>query len=288
MMDKTAAIVCHAFLKKCSPEQQDQLLKRLISAEAKEIREIGDTLSDPSKGFPRCDEELFKIHYSWFAPYLRTLPESDIRLFLACLHPNQQKGLKTQLLFSSPLPELSFISSQFLRLSLFTRIAPTDLLPVPCLPASKLNSLLELDQGDWSSLIDLISMHDLSTEIRHIIDTAKLRQIYSLLTKPQQTYLNTLTLKKEPVAFKKLGLASWDGDAETLKQTLFQRGINRIAKALYGHHPSLIWYAAHRLEIERGNALLKLCTSLDHPRAASLLVDQIVDLIESINKHTLS
>ena len=287
-MDKTAAIVCHTFLQKCSPEQQNHLLKYLIPSEAKEIRELGDTLGDPSKEFPRCDEELFKIHYSWFAPYLRTLPESDIRLFLACLHPTQQKGLRAQLLFSSTLPELSFIASQFLRLSLFTRVAPPDLLPVACLPVSKLNSLLELDQQDWISLIDLISMHDLSTEIRHIIDTAKLRQIYSLLTKPQHAYLKTLTLKKEPVAFKKLGLANWDGDSEALKQLLFQRGINRIAKALYGHHPSLIWYASHRLEIEKGNALLKLCTSLDHPRAAPLLIDQVVELIESINKHTLS
>ncbi len=285
-MDNTAAIVCHAFLKKCSPEQQSTLLKYLPIAEAKQIRELGATLGDPSKGFSFCDEELFRIHYSWFAPYLRSLLESDIRLFLSCLHPNQQKGLKTLLLFSNQLPEISLMASQFLRQTLFDRIAPPQLLPVACLPGSRLNPLLELDKQGWSSLIDLISMHDLSIEIRHIIDTAKLKQIYALLSKPQQAYLKTLTHKKEPIAFKKLGIAIWSGDAEALKHGLFQRGINRIAKALYGHHASLIWYVSHHLDIEKGNALLKLCTPLDHPRAAPLLIDQVVDLSQSINTHT--
>lgn len=285
-MDNTAAIVCHAFLQKCSPEQQNALLKYLPANEAKELRELGATLGDPSKGLPRCDEALFRIHYSWFAPYLRTLPESDIRLFLACLHPDQQKGLKTALLFSNQLPEISFIASRFLRQALFERTAPADLLPIPCLPASRLNPLLDLGMQEWSSLIDLISMHDLSIEIRHIIDTSKLKQIYALLSKPQQAYLKTLSHKKEPVAFKKLGLASWSGDVEALKHSLFQRGINRIAKALYGHHPSLIWYATHHLDSEKGNALLKLCTPLDHPRAAPLLIDQVVELSQSINTHT--
>ncbi|MBS0653360.1 MAG: hypothetical protein JSR39_07530 [Verrucomicrobia bacterium] len=285
-MDNTAAIVCHAFLQKCSPEQQNALLKYLPSAEAKEMRELGSTLGDPSKGFPRCDEQLFRIHYSWFAPYLRTLPESDIRLFFTCLHPDQQKGLKTLLLFSNQLPEISFMATQFLRQTLFDQITPPDLLPIACLPSSRLNLLLDLDKQEWSSLIDLISMHDLSIEIRHIIDTAKLKQIYALLSKPQQAYLKTLSHKKEPVAFKKLGLASWSGDVEALKHSLFQRGVNRIAKALYGHHPSLIWYVSHHLDIEKGNALLKLCTPLDHPRAAPLLIDQVVDLSQSINTHT--
>jgi hypothetical protein len=285
-MDKTAAIVCHAFLNKYQPERQNALLKYLPSTDAKELREMGATFGDPTQQFPRCDEELYRIHYSWFAPFLRTLPESDIRLFLACLHAEQLKGLKSQLLFSNHLLELSFLAAQFLRQSLFKQIIPTDLIPTACLPQSRLNLLLNLDRQEWTSLIDLTSMHDLSIEIRHIIETAKLKQIYAMLTKPQQAYLKTLSHKKEPVAFKRIGLSNWNGDTATLKQSLFQRGINRIAKALYGHHPSLIWYVSHHLDMERGNALLKLCTPLDHPRAAPLLIDQVVDLSQSINNHT--
>ena len=284
-MDKTAVVVCHAFLQKCPIEQQNFLLNHLPAAEAKELRELGPTLGNPSKGLPSSDEELDQVHYSWFAPFLRTLPESEIRLFLACLQPGQSDGLKSQLLFSNHLPELSSLAIQFLKRALFEKISPPDLLPTTCLPESRLNILLNLDQEGWNSLIDLMSMHDLSIEIRHIIDTAKLKQIQELLTKSQQTYLKTLSHQKEPVCFKKLGLANWDSDAEALKKSLVQRGINRIAKALYGHDSSLIWYVSHHLEMEKGNTLTKLCTPLDHPRAAPLLVDQVVALAESINHH---
>lgn len=281
-MDKTAAIVCRAFLQKCPPQQQNALLKYLSPTEAKELNELGPPLGDPTKGFPYSDVELFQVHYSWFAPFLRTLPESDIRLFLASLSPEQIRGLKTQLLFSNHLPDLSYVGAQFIRKALFEKISPPDLIPAVCLPQNPLNCLLNLDQQEFKSLIDLISMHDLSIEIRHIIDTVKLKQIHSMLSKPQQAYLKTLSYKKEPVAFKKIGLANWNGDTEVLSQSLFQRGMNRIAKALYGKDPSLIWYITHHLDMERGNALLKLCSPLDHPRAAALLVDQVVSLCESI------
>lgn len=285
-MDKTALTVCNAFLRKSSPEQQNMLLKYLPAAEAKEMRELGPTLGDPSQGFLPWEEEIDKIHYSWFAPFLRTLPESDIRLFLSCLHPEQVKGLKSHLLFFTQLPPLFPLAHRFLKRTLFEKIAPAELLPTVCLPESRLNILLTLDQQQWNSLIDLISMHDLAIEIRHIIDTAKLKQIYSLLTKPQHTYLKTLSHRKEPVVFKKLGLANWKGDGDALKLILFQRGINRIAKALYAHHFSLIWYVSHYIGIEKGNALLKLCTPLDHPRAAPLLIDQVAELCQSINTPT--
>ena len=70
-----------------------------------------------------------------------------------------------------------------------------------------------------------------------------------------------------------------DGD---LVSTLEQRGINRLAKALYKEEPSLAWYIAHRLDADRGALLMKLCTPLDHPRAAILLSEQVTDLIQSI------
>ncbi len=284
-MDKTAAIICHAFLQKHPIEQQNLLLKYLPSSEAKQLRELGPTRADPSKGILSGDEEIDQVHYSWFAPFLRALPESDIRLFLSSLHPEQSAGLKKQLLFSNHLPQLSPIASQFLKQALFDKITPPDLLPATCLPESRLNILLDLNLEEWDSLIDLLSIHDLSVEIRHVIDNVRLQQIHQILTKAQQTYLKTLLLRKEPVCFKKLGLANWDSDPEKLKKSLIQRGINRIAKALYGHDSSLLWYLSHRLSMERGNTLVKLCTPLDHPRAAGLLIDQVVELAESIKPH---
>ncbi|MBI3236848.1 MAG: hypothetical protein HYZ48_04010, partial [Chlamydiales bacterium] len=67
---------------------------------------------------------------------------------------------------------------------------------------------------------------------------------------------------------------------------LLQRGINRIAKSLYGQHPSLIWYISRRLDIEKGTMLLNLCSALDHPQGAHLLIEQVVELAQSIHNYT--
>src|SRR3989338_8236373 len=55
---------------------------------------------------PPIEESLDAIHYSWFSPFLRTLPEKDIKLFLSCLLPPQARGLKQALLLSNALPTL--------------------------------------------------------------------------------------------------------------------------------------------------------------------------------------
>jgi hypothetical protein len=161
-------------------------------------------------------------------------------------------------------------------------IAPDDLLPVCFLPKDPLNGLLDLTQEELTSLIDLLSMHDLSIEIRHVVETSKLKDIYSLLTKAQTTFLKTLLHKKEPVSFKKMGLLGWKGDREGLKSMLTQRGLNRIAKPLYEKSPSLLWYISHKMEEEKGQLLIKLCSPLDHPRAISLLTDQVLELMGAL------
>jgi hypothetical protein len=131
-------------------------------------------------------------------------------------------------------------------------------------------------------LIALLSMHDLAVEIRQIIDTAKLKRIYGILTQPQTIFLKTLIYRKEPVVFKKLELNKWDGHTETLASALEQRGINRLAKALYLEDRSLLWYISHRLDTDRGSSMIKLHMPLDHPRAAILLAEQVISLIQSI------
>lgn len=280
-MDNTVEIVCHAFLNKCPPNQKEALLSYLPPEEALKVKSLGASLGKPEKGFELPDELLAHVHFSWLAPILRALSETEIRLFLSTLNETQIKGLKQQLLFSNQLPTLSPFALTYLKTTLFEEIAPPDLIPPTCLPANKLNALLEFKPPQLQLLIDLLSMHDLAVEIRHIIDTVKLKKIYSLISSSQQSYLKTLSHKKEPVSFKKIGLNHWNGDTEALQSILNQRGINRLAKALYGSHPSLIWYITHRLDIEKGQLMQRLCTPLDHPKAATILADQIIRLSES-------
>lgn len=280
-MDKSSTAVCCAFLEKISPKQRQALLQCLVDPEP--FSGIHNFEGDPTTGIVPLEEELTQMHFSWFSPFLRSLPEGDIKIFLACLTDKQQHELKQSLLFSNQIPIISELGKVFLRRKLFASLDPSEeLLPISCLPVTEMNTLLDMRYEELLSLIDLLAMHDLSVEIRQIIDTTKLKRIYAVLTPAQTIFLKTLIYRKEPVIFKKLELTKWDGRTETLLHTLEQRGINRLAKALYNEDSSLKWYIAHRLDTDRGASLIKLCTPLDHPQAAYLLSEQVADLIQSL------
>jgi hypothetical protein len=281
-MDSTALIVWHSFLQSVSPDQHASLLAALSPQLSEELQKQPLPAQDVRQGLEPIEEELTRVHSSWFAPFLRSLPENEIKLFLSPLTSEQIKSLKQTLLLSNTLPTPSAIGISYLKKILFEIIASENLIPISCLPVDPLNSLLDLSLDELNSLIDLLSMHDLSVEIRHIIETSKLKEIYALLTKAQTTFLKTLLHKKEAVTFKKMGLAAWDGDREALRSLLLQRGINRIAKSLYSRNPSLLWHVAHRLDVEKGQLLIKLCTALDHPRASALLGEQVIELMSAL------
>jgi hypothetical protein len=278
-MDSTALIVWQSFLQTSPTDRRDSLLRCISKELAEELLSLPPFSFERQADVEAPEEELSKIHYSWLAPFLRSLPENEIKLFLSAMSDEQIEGLKESLLLSNALPTPSQLGKTYLRKTLFEMIATDDLIPVCLLPEESLNDLLSLSFEEINSLIDLLSMHDLSIEIRHIIETSKLKEIYALLTKAQTTFLKTLIHKKEPVSFKKMGLLGWKGDTQALSSMLLQRGINRIAKSLYGKSPSLLWHVAHRIESDKGQLLMKLCTALDHPRASALLSEQVVELI---------
>ncbi len=74
-----------------------------------------------------------------------------------------------------------------------------------------------------------------------------------------------------------MGLASWNEDEEELKLFIRRRGANRMAKALYGQDPSLIWHLLHKLDVERALLLQKLCLPLKNSRAVNLIIKQILE-----------
>jgi hypothetical protein len=287
-MDSTALIVWHSFLQSAPPDQQRSLLQCISPELFAELQNQPLPALGRQQSVEPIEEELKQVHYSWLAPILRSLSESEIKLFLSSLTSDQIKGLKQSLLLSNTLPAPSTLGKSFLKKTLFEMITTEDLIPISCLPPDPLNSLLDLSLSELTSLIDLLSMHDLSVEIRHIIETSKLKEIYALLTKAQTTFLKTLLHKKEAVTFKKMGLVAWDGDREALRLLLLQRGVNRISKSLYGKHHSLLWYIAHRLDTEKGQLLMELCTALDHPRASALLGEQVVELVSALKTNNPS
>jgi hypothetical protein len=61
-----------------------------------------------------------------------------------------------------------------------------------------------------------------------------------------------------------------------------QYGINRLAKALYGEHPSLLWHLSLHLDPQRASYFSKVCTPLSKPELQESLQSQILMLIPQI------
>lgn len=284
MMHEAAAIVCKVLMQKVPSPRRESLLKFLPEKQQHMIQALPSAFKDPIDEIEGIEDQLQRIHYSWFAPFLRMLPENEIRLFLSCLSERQVKGLKKLLLFSNHLLPLTSVAKQFLQQRALENLKADqkELLPIACLPAAPLNILLSLSVQEYEWLIECLAMHDLASEIRQIIDTAKLKKIYNALSKEELQYLKTLMQHKEPITFKRISLEHWDGQPQTLRSILHQRGINRFAKALYGQHASLIWHVSHHMEMSMAMSLLHLCTKLEHPRAAAILSTQVLDAMTYI------
>ncbi len=277
-MRPSSWIAFNAFLQKCPPDKREHLSAHLPENDRKLIQALPKTKGDPTQGI---DNPLEQIHFSWFAPYLRNLTERDIRFFISALSEQQAAGLKKSLLFSGTTAPLRDLAKKFLQMTLLQKVSAdqTDLLPVNFLPDSPLLPLLELKLADLNSIVDYLGLHDLAVEMRQIIDKAKLESIYKALSSEEQNYLKILLQSREPIAFSRMGLANWKGDADSLKTMLRQRGVNRLAKALYGQHSSFIWHLCHRLDTDRAVLLQKLITPLENSGAIKLLISQIVELL---------
>lgn len=279
-MDKVAfCLLCS--LIKSSQKKQDlfaSLSKELQTEIATSTEENMELINTVSPTY----EKLDSIHFSWFVPYLRSLTEKDAKLFISCLSIQQIKELKEGLMLSPSFPTPTALAKKYLTQELFRIIAPENLIPPYFLPEHPLLALLNLNATQLNTLIELLAMHDLAAEIPQVISTQKLKLIDSILTKEQAIYLKNLP-QKEPVVFKKIGLSDWNTDLDVLKNALIQRGINRLAKAIYPMHTSFTWYISHQLEMEKGMLLTKLATPTNPPQAADLLKDQILLLMKQFN-----
>lgn len=232
---------------------------------------------------------LDAIHISWITPYLRILTENDIRLFTSSLNEKKQREIKSSLLLSNHLIPLKKEAQQYLQEQLFTKIRANqkELIPIECLPKHPLNILLELSEEELVECINLIGLTDVAYDLKHIINTAKRNQILASLSPRQQEFLKSLTYQKENIAFKRMELDKWNGDPLLLHKLILQRGMNRLAKALYGTTASLFWYITHKLDISYTPLLEQLYTDLKHPQGQALLIKQIADLSTLIQEKRL-
>ncbi len=286
-MRSSSRVVLKSFLEMCSVAERSSLTNYLAPIEKQIIDKLPKTYGNPLRDTATTQQLLQQIHPSWLSPFLRTLSEKDIGFFLAALGAPLSIAVKKELLYAGEIPVVSELGKEYLQKTLLGYLTAEveDLLPLAFLPESPLNSLLDLKNELLNLSLDFLGLHDLCVEVKQIIEKTKLQKINEALTTHQLNYLKILLQSPEPVAFAKMGLANWNEDPEKLKMLIRQRGANRMAKALYGQDPSLIWHVLHKLDFERAFLVKKLMSPMDNSRAVQILIAQILEYITYIRQH---
>ncbi|GAB4187574.1 MAG: hypothetical protein Tsb0015_06450 [Simkaniaceae bacterium] len=226
------------------------------------------------------EELIYSMHHSWLLPVIKELQTEDQKLFLAALTGQQAQQLKTDLNLDFPTLPLEAFLEEFILQEVFERLVKGhNFIPKEYLPPHPLNILLHLNREQFLKLFDFLGIHDLALDLKKMIQANIIKNVSQALSSEEQDYLKEIKGRKEEVGFGSLHLAKWDGTPESLRKILHKRGINRVAKALFGAHASLLWHISHRIDRNRAAALHKLCTDIKNNEAKERLIHDILELI---------
>lgn len=252
-----------------------QALGALPKKDADAVLESQVNSEDPLPIFSNEIDLLSKLHYSWIPKMFPDEKKQRLFLLLPNLSEQQRKGLAELSHLPLPSPTQSPLLSKFYFSKIFHELKLLKVLPSSFLPESSFHRLLKLTKNQQMEIIDLLGMYDLAHELRQIVATKNLKNIYKFLTPKQHQFLRQCLHAKDRVISPKLHLDQWDGNEKTLKNLLHRRGLARLAIALAGQHPDLIWHLAHMLDSGRGQILLDQMKKKEIPNISSAVAIQI-------------
>jgi hypothetical protein len=283
-MHHAAQIVFKALLD--SSKKKEKLIHFLSESEKEAIEKLPSTTKEITSQQFLQDGLIDSVHYSWLIPTLKSYSKEEGSLFLLSLSDKARENLKILLKKNTEKCELSTVGKNFLRKVLLDTLIDKEegLLPIDYLPESPLNVILTLSKQDTVRLIDFLSLYDLVLELRQIVETKILKQIYAFLSPEKRQFLKSKMNYSEPYIFPKLGLEVWDGKEESLKIILHKRGLNRLAKALSNSDPNLVWYICHHLDIGRGTTLFKLSEKKVSEKVVKIIIGNIMELLPIIKR----
>ena len=282
----TVSWIAFKSLLKWKHSSLDQTLAHFFEDEdLTRLEQLPHSKTNPFASPLTLSQRLEAVHYSWMIPYLDTLAKPDQELLIASLDPIQAGKLRSYYQLSDTLPSLNQVAKNFLQQTLYRALLSNqkEVLPRELLPEHPLTPLLSLSKEELERLIDLLGLHDLAIELKRIVKSEQIKKIKSCFTESERGFLNALQKKKEPLSFARLNLEGWNGEKESLRTILHYRGLNRLAKTLFGSHPSFLWQLSHQLDTGRAKILQKYCTDLNNEQAKRALTDQILELIPKVS-----
>lgn len=259
------------------PIEEREALERFLPEDERLF--LHDLPSYEYEGETNASQNILEtVHWSWFLPTLKTFSLPEQRLFLSVLSQHAAQSLANALSITFGKPEeITEIARTYLRKQLMVSLDGANVVPTEFLPASPLNRLLHLSKKDLIHLIDLLSLYDLSSEFRQIIETKILKKIYSLLTEEQKNVLKQISATHDKNHLGPMALDRWDETEEALHAMMHRRGLMRLGCALAGEDCDLIWTLCHQLDIGRGGALFKLSAK---EMSSDVAKRQVIEMME--------
>lgn len=285
-MPALAWLTCKAFIEKLPQKEQTRLAEFLPEKEQKQLASLRFAQPDWIDRKVRIENALDLVHPSWILQVVYPAHSiQEIGFILAALDQRQASALKAQLPYPHPLPALTPLGKRYLRNDLLQKIPGIeDLVPLEALPESSLNILTTLSFKELLQLVFFLGLKELAQYLKLIIDKNRRKAIQTALSADEWAMLEQLSTKKEPLAPNRGTFDTWTGQPAQLRLLIEQRGINRLAKALFGEHDSLLWYVLHILDTARANFLHKLCTVSPSQATHDFLKAQVVDSVQALKR----
>lgn len=273
-MNKKGWMMLRVLINRYNPQASNALLKFLPPEEAQAVRNQNIRSHDLKPLLQQPQTFLNHVHYSWIQPLLEKFPLHLRPVVTAILTPEQITGLK-----ASSLPKVSQPVKNFMMHQLYLSSGMSDHLPLEYLPETELSLLSQWNKQQLTHLFDFLGLHDLASEVRHIVNRHHLTNIYSCLSPKQFYYLKLCLHQKEQIVSPKLGIDPTVQNCDKLKQMIHKRGLQRFGRALCGQHPDFVWHIAHILDRGRGKILLQNYTPDALPKITPALKQQVLNLM---------
>jgi hypothetical protein len=234
--------------------------------------------------FVKPDEYLKNIHFSWVVPYVQKLAPHIQEILVSALPQPLAAGIKKHLKVETKSIKMPKRAAEYFVKQLYDEIKNPEILDPAFLPKQNLSGLLDLTRQELVEVIDFLGLYDLADEVRHIVEKKTLQSIYSCFDTKKVQYIRICMSSKSKFVVSKMNLQNWNGDCSSLKHSLHQRGLYRLAKALCGSHPHFFWHLIHKLDTGRGAVLEKYYKEQSSPGLTTGLIQQVVSVMNFLKQ----
>jgi hypothetical protein len=255
---------CKAFIDEEEPKKQKRLLELLPA----EVRERVTALRFENPGWQRIafqEEDLLHIiHPSWMLEGIRGRSVGEMASLVGLLSLKQQETLSDALPDMGDGIRLTSLGRIYCRRHLLKSIPDI----YECVPREALHLSFNLGLREFSQYVKLV------------IDKQKRKEIAAAFSQEEWQRLEQSIMKRDPLKVERSIFDAWSGNKDSLRLLIERRGLNRLAKALFGEDPALFWYVTHILDTEKAQFLYKLRTVGGSKAIHDLLKQQILEILQ--------